>query len=429
MHPMSKFVFALWEGGGLMPPTLKVVSQLLAAKHDVRVISDACNQAEAEAAGARFSAWRTAPSRPDKFPQSDPIEDWLAPGPEGFRRILQGVMVGPAALYAADLLSELEREPCDLVVTSEILCGVMVACESVEQPVAVLTATVSLVPLAGMPPMGPGVAPAQNDEERAMQAGMAAYNVQLFDSGLPQLNQLRARLGLAPLHRLYDQWAAADAILLGTSPAFDFPADSLPANIRYVGPQLCGPAWAEAWQPAWPADDPRPLVLVSFSTTFQNHVEVLQRVIDALDRFSVRVVATLGPALASDAVRPAANTQVVSSAPHDQLMREAALVVTHGGHGTVINALAHGAPLLVIPHGRDQNDIAARVTAREAGLRLTASATTEEITAAVDLLLSDPRYRESAQRLGARIVEDARNSTVIRELEALAHLPRRAAAS
>ena len=46
------------------------------------------------------------------------------------------------------------------------------------------------------------------------------------------------------------------------------------------------------------------------------------------------------------------------------------VVVTHGGHGTVMKALAAGVPLVILPHGRDQADTAARVTARSAGIAL-----------------------------------------------------------
>jgi UDP:flavonoid glycosyltransferase YjiC (YdhE family) len=46
---------------------------------------------------------------------------------------------------------------------------------------------------------------------------------------------------------------------------------------------------------------------------------------------------------------------LLPSAPHDAVMKEVSIVVTHGGHGTASRALWHGLPLLVIPMGRDQN--------------------------------------------------------------------------
>lgn len=55
-------------------------------------------------------------------------------------------------------------------------------------------------------------------------------------------------------------------------------------------------------------------------------------------------------------LRPADNVVLADSAPHRELMSQAAVVVTHGGHGTVMKALAAGKPLLIVPHGRDQDD-------------------------------------------------------------------------
>lgn len=421
-----KVLVTTWEGGGNVTPALVVVRKLIAAGHDVRVMSDACNRPEAEAAGARFLAWARAPSRADKSPASDILRDWeVAPGPDCIRALIERIMCGPAARYGADVLEELSREGADVVVTSEMLLGVIAACESIDQRVAVFEANVSIAPLPGVPPMGPGLMPARTEAERRMHAEIAAASAALFNAaGLGALNSARRGFGLPPLVDIFDQLHAADLVLLGTSPAFDFAPETLPPKVRYVGPQLGAPAWAEAWAPPWPPGDARPLVLVAFSTTFQNHVEPLQRVVDALGARDVRVVVTLGPALAPASIRPAVNTHIVVSAPHHVLMAEAALVVTHGGHGTVINALAHGAPLLVMPHGRDQNDNAARVVAHGVGRQCPADAPEARIAAEIGQLLDDPSYRANARRLGAQVAEDAVNSQIVPMLEMLAPAPR-----
>ena len=67
-------------------------------------------------------------------------------------------------------------------------------------------------------------------------------------------------------------------------------------------------------------------MLVSFSTTFQDHAAQLQAVIDALRPLDVRAVVTLGGGLRQDEVKGAANVHVVESAPHGELLREASLV-------------------------------------------------------------------------------------------------------
>ncbi|MGH7803062.1 MAG: glycosyltransferase, partial [Candidatus Binatia bacterium] len=129
---------------------------------------------------------------------------------------------------------------------------------------------------------------------------------------------------------------------------------------------------------------------------------------------------TLGPALAADGWPVPANVHVCESAPHRPLMSQAAAVVTHCGHGTVVRALAAGAPLLCMPMGRDQNDNAARVSARGAGITLPPTATSAEIRAALERLLVGPEFREAAKRLGEAVAGDAARSTAVAELEDLA---------
>jgi MGT family glycosyltransferase len=328
-------------------------------------------------------------------------------------------MVGPALAYAEDLIAELTREPADLVVGSEMLFGVALGCEAIGQKLAILSANISLYPLPGVPPLGPGLLPAQTPEEHAMHEAVAQGLSDMLDSQLPVLNSARAQLGLAPLSNVLDQLNAASAILLGTSRAFDFAPATLPAKVRYVGPQLDQPAWADRSTGIDLADQ-RPLILVAFSTTFQGHVEVLQRVINSVSRMPVRAVVTLGDTIFPGELRAPDNVRLVHSASHDELMNEAALLITHGGHGTVTRGLIHELPMLVIPHGRDQNDNAARVTSRGAGLMLPNGASEDEIETAVLQLLSDARFRENARKLGRAVAHDAANSPVVSELEGLA---------
>ena len=329
------YLFTTWEGGGCVTPALDVVRQLMARGHQVRVLSDACNQREAEASGARFIPWQRAPSRPDRTPETQVFRDWAAPTPQaGLMEVVRDIWCAPALAYAQDLLAELRREPADLVVTSECLFGVMAACESSGQRCVIFAPTISLSALPGVPPLGPGLAPARNDEERAQHAAIAAGITGMFDSGLPLLNEARAALNLPPLVHLMDQFRAAEFEFQGTARAFDFATDPLPPRVRYVGPQISDPHWVRKWVSPWPDTDGRPLILVSFSTTFQNHAGVLQRIIQALATTPTRVLVTLGGAIRADELQPAANCVLVESAPHSEVLPAASLVIHHGGHGT-----------------------------------------------------------------------------------------------
>lgn len=418
----KSFLFATFEGGGSVTPALGVVEQLVARGHDVRVMSDACNRPESEASGARFVPWTRAPSKADRSREFDTFHDWAQATPfDGIVNVFNALLTGPALAFAEDVRAELAREPADLVVANEMLFGVHAGCESLGQKLALLAVNIHLFPPEGVPPLGPGLHPARTAEEKAEHEALRASLREALDgAGLPALNWARAALGLDPIETLEHQYRHATAMMLATSRAFDFAPDPVPAGLHCVGPVLAEPKWAAPWATPFAADDDRPLALVSFSTTFQNHAGDLQRVIDAMADLPMRAVVTLGGSIRASELAASDNVVVVDSAPHHQVMGQAALVVSHGGHGTVMKALANGCPLLVMPHGRDQNDNAARVEARGAGLMLPPTAEVAEIRAALARLLADPSFTERARALGAEVVREAHASPVIGLLEGMA---------
>lgn len=415
---MSEFLFTTWDGGGNVAPVVGAVRRLVARGHRLRVLGDEAMRDEMEAAGAAFRPWRRAPNRPDRRPENDPLRDWVPTDPaDGLLRVLDRIMIGPAADYAADTLAELERAPADAVVSNDLLFGPMIAAEAHGTPLAVLAPNISIFPIPGMPPVGPGMPPPRTEEEHAMAAGVAAWFDGAIAARLPVLNAARADLGLVPVAHPLDQRRAAAMTLLATSRAFDFEVPALPAGLRYVGPLLDEPDWARGWAAPW--RDDRPLVLVAMSTTFQDQAGVIQRLLDAAATLPVRVVVTLGPALEGTALRVPGNAIAVGRASHDALMAEAALVVTHCGHGTVMRALSHRRPLLCIPMGRDQNDNAARIVARGAGLRLERDAGVDALRAALSDLLADPRYAAAATALGDAIAAAESRDALVEALEEL----------
>ncbi|WP_329792535.1 glycosyltransferase [Lentzea sp. DG1S-22] len=96
--------------------------------------------------------------------------------------------------------------------------------------------------------------------------------------------------------------------------------------------------------------------------------------------------------------RPAPeNVLVVPSVPQLALLPHLDAVVTHGGHNTVCEALAHGLPLVVAPIRDDQPTVAAQVVAAGAGVRLTYSrARAADIRSALRSVLDEPEYAAAA---------------------------------
>jgi MGT family glycosyltransferase len=194
----------------------------------------------------------------------------------------------------------------------------------------------------------------------------------------------------------------------------------LPANVRFIGPVRDAPPLTRQVHDLHLEDRPEPLVVVSFSTSYQGQFALLQRVVDALGALRVRVAVTTGPAIPAAALTAPANTVVAQFVPHDRLLPRAALVVTHAGLGTVLAALSHGVPLVCLPMGRDQFFNAAMVERLGAGRTIGMEAGADAIRAAVEGVLADPAVKDSAKHMASVIAGYGGAADAVRELERLA---------
>ena len=206
--------------------------------------------------------------------------------------------------------------------------------------------------------------------------------------------------GLAQLHR--------HLTLFPVPPSFRDPHYPLPA--RAVAVQ---PAVLSAEQPmlddqalaalAWlDRRGGRPLVHLTLGTVFhQESGDLFTRVLAGVGDGDVDVVVTVGREINPAELGPSANhVHVARFLPQTLLLPHCDLVVSHGGSGTVVNALALGVPLVLLPMGADQPWNADRSEALGVGVVLdpvTASPT--DIGAAVAQVLTSPRYREAALRM------------------------------
>jgi MGT family glycosyltransferase len=411
---MANILMTTWDGAGTTPPLMSVARALVERGHGVRVLADPVLSADIELTGAEHVSWNRAPHRSSPGFDSLFVRDWEA-GPEGFAVMRDELAVGPAAAYAADVREEIEANRPDCLLTELLLFGPQVAAEAAGVPYVVLNPTINVVPAPGVPPFGRGFLPAVNEEDRERDRIAGAEAMQAWDEALPALNAARIEQGLEPVEHALEQGMSAALTLVMTSAAFDFMGE-LPPNVKHVGPRLDDPGWAEDWTA--PAGD-APLVLVALSSDFQNQVDLLRRIAAALGKLAVRGVVTTAKGVDASDVPAPANVQVVRSAPHAEVLREAALMITHGGHGSTIKALAAGVPLVCLPMGRDQFDIAARVVHGGAGVQEDALAEPEAIASAAREVLSNAGYRQAAERYAAAIAEETAEDRAVEEIEAL----------
>src|SRR5262249_23090394 len=186
------------------------------------------------------------------------------------------LLFGPAAARGADTRDEIERAPTDGLLADTALFGSVLAAEAARIPCALLSPTVSLRPLPGVPPIGSGLPAPRTPEQRARIEAAISRFISVMNEWLPMLNAARASLQLAPCDHVLELFDRPARFLIAMSAAFDFPADRLPSNVRYIGPLLDSSDWSEPWDFRWSHGADHPRALVSFSTTNQDQADVLQ---------------------------------------------------------------------------------------------------------------------------------------------------------
>src|SRR6266545_4381752 len=130
------------------------------------------------------------------------------------------------------------------------------------------------------------------------------------------------------------------------------------------------------------------------------------------------VLATGGLAEPADLPLPA-DAVALPWVPQIPVLERAALMVTHGGLGTIKECIFHDLPMVVYPIGRDQPDNAKRVAHHGLGLAGDlAGVTPEGIFALVEQVDREPSFRKNAARMGRRFREVEASGIGVRRIEA-----------
>jgi UDP:flavonoid glycosyltransferase YjiC (YdhE family) len=403
----GRFLMAVIDGGGTLPPALGLAAELVRRGHSVEVLADPTGERSARTAGCGFTPWRTAPHFDSVADQTALIADMERGSPaRQFAVARDQLLLGPAAAYAADLTAAIADRSPDALLVEGAVPGILVGATASGLPTAALMPNIYLRPTQGLPVALAGWLPGTGLLGRTRDA-LARAVLGLVSRRLGSgLNPVLAEYGQSPVGDMFELLDRCAQVLVMTSPTFDFQSPRIPANVHFVGPQLDDPDWAagDDWRPGGDG----PLVLVATSSVFQDQTDLLQRVSVALGQLPVRGLVTTGRAVSPEAVPAPGNVRVVRAAPHRVVLAETAVVVTHAGHGSVLKALAAGVPLVCMPMGRDQKDNAVRVLRLGAGVRVSKSAPPERIAAAVRLLLEQPSYAEAARRFAGTLLEERR---------------------
>jgi MGT family glycosyltransferase len=183
-----------------------------------------------------------------------------------------------------------------------------------------------------------------------------------------------------------------------------------PRELDYPRRRPLGPNWENLeacvrstdapWAPS--PRDGRALVYVSLGSLGSADVPLMERLIDLLAQTPHRYIVSKGPQ--HEQYELTANMTGEEFLPQPSILPHVDAVITHGGNNTVTECMWFGKPMIVLPIFWDQHDNAQRLDETGYGLRLpTYSVETEQLAAALNLVLTDQALRSRCAAAGLRL--------------------------
>lgn len=360
-----RMLFTFAGGSGHFEPLIPFARAAMAAGHTVVVAGQPVLAPAIKAAG--FTAIATDGATLSAAPERKPL--LTVDMAREYHDLREGFARRLARKRAAAVTQVITSWQPDLLVCDEIDFGAMIAAENQGLPYAVVLV-------------------------------IAAGSFVRVDELSAPLNELRAEYGLPPDPEL--AMLTRHLVLSPFPPMYRDPQFPLPATAHAFRPAAAAPA-ATTSAPSWEGQlDGAPLVYFTLGTVFNvESGDLFERVLAGLRALPINVIATVGPQLDPAIFQPQpANIQLARYVPQAEVLPHCAAVVSHGGSGSVLGALAHGVPMVLLPMGADQPLNAARCQALGVAEALDVTTLTPaDVSAAVSNVLADQRYRYAAALL------------------------------
>ena len=385
---------------GHATPMVSLAAELVRRGHEVLAYTGARYGGRFEAVGAFWVPWREAPDFDERdlsatFPQ---VTDGR--GPRAVVANLEHVFLRTGPGQARDIEA---AGAFDVLVSDHLALGPAFVAERTGVP----WASVSLVPVGlpshDLPPMGLALLPGRGPLGRARDAAMRSAVALTLGRRLDRVAaEVRAAAGLPPSDVPAMSAFFSPQLVLATGvPELDYPRSDLPDHVHFVG--RLAPPPGDRPPPPWAEHVTEPgeaVVHVTQGTYDVDPADLLLPALRGLAGADVRVaLATGGPELPAELL--AANARQAPFLPYDWLLPRTSVVVTNGGWGGVLAALAAGVPLVVAGGTLDKPEIARRVAWSGAGIDLrTGRPSPQQVAEAVARVLADDGYRERARAIG-----------------------------
>jgi MGT family glycosyltransferase len=331
---------------------------------------------------------RTLPSRVDLMRslgfRAEPIDpripdivhpDWEATNARQALEVAIRTFCDRGELDGPDLQRAVDEVDPDLLVIDINAWGALNLAESLGRPWVVFSPYTPPISSKGSPPFGPGLLPRSGLLGRLRDGVVRPLVIGAAERTMtPRVNGLRAGFGLPPVASADEYFRRAPLMLVTTAEPLEYPHPDWGDGIRMIGALPWDPPAAP---PDWLDDVAEPIVLVTTSSEYQADEALVRAALEGLRDEPYTVVATM-PAGVKGLGDIPANARVLDFVAHGPVLERTAVAVTHGGMGATQKALARGIPVCVVPFGRDQLEVAARVVHADAGTRVPAKRVTPE---------------------------------------------------
>ncbi|HLQ15133.1 MAG TPA: nucleotide disphospho-sugar-binding domain-containing protein [Candidatus Eisenbacteria bacterium] len=312
------------------------------------------------------------------------------------------------AIQVRHVQHAIERFHPDVMLSSTLALGPLIAGELGDVPVAMLGLATYLWPVAV-----PGGAhrSAEPNAEYTYREMLALYNAA---RGLFGLSATPGSLNASPL--------LGSRYLLQTVPLLEPLAEHLPDRVRLVGSclhELDAPN-AELLEWLESQSDSRRLLYVQHGSVFRAGDSFWSGLVTASDELGIRMAASMERHRGAPPAFRDANRLVSGHVPQHPVLEKADGVVCSANTTAVLGALTHGLPLLVFPTGGEQPALAARLLAAGAAAILPAASPVEDLRSALERTLDGAGQRHAVRRLQSAFAELDGPGLVAMALEELA---------
>jgi MGT family glycosyltransferase len=197
------------------------------------------------------------------------------------------------------------------------------------------------------------------------------------------------------------------AVVTQTPKEFDFTGTPWPPQFHYAGPFLDNEGRDQVAF-AWEKLNGKPLIYASLGTLVNGLDHIYRTILEATQRLpGVQLVLSVGNNIDLDDLGPIpSNAIVVRKAPQIELLKYAAVCITHAGLNTALESLAQGVPMVAVPIAYDQPGVAARISHHGVGEFLEVDKlTVDHLLELIHKVLSNPGYRDKARYFQKVIAE------------------------